>query len=308
MKKQSQYFHHLAVCALGTFFAAAAFAGPVAPSKQTAPAPEPEVPLNIINLLGEQTFQSDFKHGAGFDEDADGNNKTNTWHYAIEAARRFQLNDHWYFRLGIDATRYDFGDNRSIAPNTLQGYGLELALEYFQHGKVGFFIQTKPGLYFSHDITGQDFDAPTNVAFAYPLFEEKVFLIAGVHVCARVSNYPILPIGGVLWHINDRWDLQAYLPNPRFVYQYSDSLQVWGGAEFTGGSFLSDSSYDKSISRKPVDYYEVRVGAGVAYKLCKASTLDLSAGEALVRNWRRGDETVKTDPAPYLNLAINTEF
>jgi hypothetical protein len=270
-------------------------------------APPEEVPLNVINARVDQTFQSDFK--SGFRVRKDGNNNTNTWHYRITASRRVPLNENWYLRLGVDAQRFDFGDNRSIAPNTLQNYAGVLALEYFREGSLGFYVETRPGIYFSHEVRGSDFDMPTDAVAFYPLVDGKLWLIGGVSF-ARLREYPVLPVLGLRWLINDKWDLQACLPEPKLIYKVSENLSLNVGGELFGGSFRTDSSDVKDINNTRVDYYEVRAGAGLSYTGWKPLTIDFGGGYALVRkfHFEDTDRSASTDPAPYLSLRAGAEF
>jgi len=275
--------------------------------KETAPAMRDEVPADEINLKLEQTFQSDFEQGHGYSEKHPGdNNNTNTWHYEVEAARRVELTDHWYLKLGIDWERFDFGDNRSLAPNTLQSYAAVIALEYWQHGQIGFFIESKPGLYFAHELSGDAFDAPTNVALAYPIVDDTFYIIGGI-TASRFREYPVLPIGGVLWHINEKWDLRAYLPEPKLVYKTSEHLELWGGGEIAGSQFRNDSfvGVQSSVSKQPVEYYELRAGGGLYWTGWKWLRLEFAAGYAFERKFVFYDTNVpdqETKGAPYVKL------
>src|SRR5947208_6752 len=110
MKKDGRVFRKFL---LGLVAAAPciALAGPIE-FKQ----PKPEVravPIDTLRVDVEQTFQSDFKGGHGFDPHENSNNNTNTWHEEIEYNHRIPLRDGWYLRVGLYASRYDFGNNRS---------------------------------------------------------------------------------------------------------------------------------------------------------------------------------------------------
>ncbi|MEA3188186.1 MAG: hypothetical protein QOD99_2016, partial [Chthoniobacter sp.] len=226
---------------------------------------------------------------------------------------RVPINGGWYLRLGVYVTRYDFGNNRSVAPNTLNGFAGVVALDYFTaDGERAFFIESKPGVYIAHDLDTGAFDAPTNIVMAYPLVEGKFYLIGGVTI-GILREYPVLPIGGVLWHISDKWDLRAYLPEPKLVYKYSDRLELWGGGELTGGAFRNDSRVDeraKSLNGTPVEYYEIRGGGGFRYYVSDRFTIDFAAGWAFVRkfDFYRANVTQETDGAPYVKLAGIVEF
>lgn len=268
------------------------------------------VPRDVFFTEINQTFQSNFKNGHGYDAAHKNNNNTNTWSYKVEAARRIPLthNEDWFLRIGVEADRYDFGDNRSITPNTLQSYAAEIGVEYFRGGQLGFFATTKPGVYFSHELRGNDFDSPTVIALAYPIVDGKFYVIGGIYA-SILSEYPVLPVGGFLWHISEKWDLQAYTPRPRLVYKATDRLQLWGGGDIIGGSFVTDRNDHPKVSGTTVDYYELRAGVGFNYKWNKVN-IEFGGGYALVRKWDfyRADIYTATQPAPYITLRVSTEF
>src|SRR5439155_4849818 len=111
-----------------SLFAGSTFAGPAVAFKQSQPVVR-DIPLDEMRAEVTQTFQSDFKRGHGFDPNEKSNNNTNTWHFEFEYDHRVSLNESWYLRLGLDVNRYDFGNNRSVAPNSLQSYAAVIALE-----------------------------------------------------------------------------------------------------------------------------------------------------------------------------------
>jgi hypothetical protein len=263
--------------------------------------PAPAAPLfDTANFTVDQTFQSTFKAGHGYNSHYEFNNVTNTWHYEVDAQRRIPLDDGSSLRLGIDAHRYDFGDNRSKAPNILQSYAVRIGWDSFEEGQPGFSVQSDPGLYFSHKLDVRDFDAPTTAKVFLPTQDPSFFWVGGARVSLQ-SNYPILPLAGMLWHIDPMWDLEAFLPAPRLVCHYSQALTFQAGGEITGGSFRYDN-------RGKADYYEVRTGLGMNYKLGDLWALNLDTGAALQRNYKLRNSTEETKPAPYSRLTLNMLF
>ena len=122
----------------------------------------------------------------------------------------------------------------------------------------------------------------------------------------------MLPLAGLFWHINDQWDLQAYLPEPKLVYHASDVVDLWVGGGITGGAFQSDARTGDGakISHTPVEYYEVRAGAGLDYLGWKLMTVHVDLGYAFVRkfDYFRADLTQATKGAPYLSLSGEMNF
>jgi hypothetical protein len=134
--------------------------------------------------------------------------------------------------------------------------------------------------------------------------------VAGVTV-SGLSRYPVFPIGGVLWHINDKWNLRAYLPNPRLVYECCDNFELWVGGELVGGAYKTDnrSVYPIKLSGGVVTYDEMRAGAGFTWK-AKPLTIDFGAGYTVQSqfDYSRAGETFDGHPAPYVRLTARLDF
>ena len=274
----------------------------------------PPDPLTLVHVSSDYVFESDIKRGGG---------KQDAWHNGIDIQQRIPLEDRftswpnvecgkWYFRFGADYERFDFDTERETRlPNTLQSVAGVIALEYVVKGDTGILIETRPGVYFEHDINTGTFDFPTNVGAAIPVFGgDRFYLILGASF-SLLRSYPVIPIVGVLWHINDQWDLKGYLPEPRLIYKASEQLELWVGGELTGGGFKTDRRDVRpdKLSGAVVTYSDVRVGAGLTYKM-KPFTVDLGAGYSLERefDYHRAGERFRTEPAPYAKLALKAEF
>ena len=185
-----------------------------------------------------------------------------------------------------------------------------LSLEYLVNDRTAFLIETRPGVYFERNVNSGSFDSPTNIAAVIPLSGDKVYLVAGVTVSA-LARYPVFPIGGLLWHINDRWDLRAYLPDPRLVYEVSDNLELYAGGELAGGAYKTDNRpiEPEKLSGATITYDEVRAGGGVTWKV-KPLTFDLAGGYTVQSefDYSRAGESFDTHPAPYIRLTARVDF
>jgi hypothetical protein len=294
----------------------AAFAGTEtasAPGKETAnPAPCVPVPLTTIIATSDYGFHQDLKRGSG---------NLEVVHNNFEFDERIPINfltwpnvqcGNWFLRLGAEYERFDFSiHNETRLPDTLQSASGVIALEYLVNDQTAFLLETRPGVYFQQKASSGAFDAPTNIAAVIPWFgSDKFYVIGGVTV-SGLSRYPVFPIGGILWHISDKWDLRAYLPDPRLVYQASDTLEFYTGAELVGGAFKTDNRPVNpiKISGAPVTYDEVRAGAGVTWK-ARPLTFDFAAGYTVQSefDYSRAGESFSAHPAPYIRLTARLDF
>ena len=302
---------------LALFLPVASFAGTATISgtsngKAVQPVECQQVTLDTIIATTDYGFHQDLKRGSG---------NLEVEHNNFELDRRIPLDfltwpnvqcGEWFLRLGADYERFDFSiHNETRLPDTLQSASGIIALEYLVNDQTAFMIESRPGVYFQQKVNTGSFDAPTNIAAAYPIFGgDKFYLIAGVTI-SGLSRYPVFPIGGILWHINDKWDLRAYLPNPRLVYALSDNVEFWTGAELVGGAYRTDnrSVNPEKLSGADVTYDEVRAGGGITWK-AKPLTIDFGAGYTVQGEFDYGHagESFSTHPAPYVGLTARLDF
>lgn len=294
----------------------AAFAG----TETSAPADNKTVQTTAVTVqpsifsvveTSDYGFHQDLKRGSG---------NLEVLHNNFEADYRIPLNfsypniqgGQWFFRLGADYERFDFSiHNETRLPDTLQSAAGVVALEYLVDGKTGFLIETRPGVYFQQKVNSGSFDAPTNIASVIPLFNSKEFYLIGGVTISGLSRYPVFPIGGIYWHINDKWELDGYLPDPRLVYSVSDNVGVYAGAELVGGAYKTDnrSVTPVKLSGAVLTYDEVRAGAGVTWS-AKPLTFDFGAGYTVQSefDYSRAGESFETHPAPYIRLTARLDF
>ena len=298
-------------CAISLACAASALAGSKEVKDYKAALECPPDALTIIHASADFVGASDFKHSSGHQE---------ALHYDFEADQRIPLGftwpnkecGRWYLKLGVNYSRFDFDtENQTRVPNTLQNISGVIALEYLVKGEVGILLETRPGVYFEHDINSGAFDSPTTLALAYPVFGGDKFYVIGGVAGALLWSPNIIPVVGVLWHINDQWDLRGYLPEPRLVYKASDKLQVWVGGELAGGGYKTDHRDvdPHKLSGAVVTYTDVRAGAGITLA-CKPFTVDLGGGVSLQRDfdYNRAGSRFRTDAAPYVKIAVIAAF
>ena len=293
----------------------AAFAGTEttsAPDKTVQTVQCAPVPQDSFIDTTDYGFHQDLKRGSG---------NLEVEHNDVEAVRRIPLDfltwpnvqcGQWFLRVGADYERFDFSiHNETRLPDTLQSASGDLALEYRVNGKIAFLVETRPGVYFQQKVNSGSFDAPTNVAGVYPIFGgDKFYVVAGATI-SGLSRYPVLPIGGILWHINDKWDLRAYLPDPRLVYEVCDNVELWAGGELVGGNYKTDNRpvSPEKISGGVITYDEARAGAGVTWK-ANPFTFEFGAGYTVQSefNYSRAGESFDTHPAPYVRLTARLDF
>lgn len=308
--------------ALGLAFPA--FAGTVAKDfksdKKVMQEPCPPDALTLIHTDSDYVWRSSVDRGDGTQD---------ALHNSIVLGQRIPLGGifggwpnaecgHWYLRLGAAYERFDFGtDNETRLPDTLQSIAGVIAVEYVVKNDAAILLESRPGVYFQHDINTGAFDAPTTLAAAIPVFGgDKFYLVLGAYG-SLLGNYPVVPFIGAIWHINDQWDLRAVLPEPRLTYKVTEKLHFYVGGELAGGGFKTDRRFVQGgqregrgdVSGTTVTYTDVRAGGGITWE-GKPFTVELGGGASLQRqfDYSRADESFETDPAPYVKLTVKAEF
>ncbi len=235
----------------------------------------------------------------------------------IQYGHRFHLEGRVYLKLGVDYQRFDFGETTAPIPSSLQQLSGVVALEYVVHGQAAAFINVKPGIYssdFNHVGTG-NFDAPTAIGTILPVFK-SFYVLVGAR-WSLLAKYPVFPIAGAVWLINDHLRVEAVPPEPRIIYSVSKKLDFFAGGELLGEAYKRNVNpaarpQDQRFNGAVIDYSEERAGAGLTYSPCSAVDVDLSGGWDFGRDfdYYRGDSTkqFKTNGAPYAKMSISAEF
>src|SRR5216110_3670076 len=136
------------------------FAG-TEPEMQQAAKPEEENSRDLFSDDGVYTFRSDFKNEPRLGE---GDSLYNDFSYD----HRFLITGKWYFRVGVEYERYDFGGTDNGLPDHLQAASGHLAIEYVSHDFAGISLELDPGVYFQDNVTGYAFVMPIIAYTTFP--------------------------------------------------------------------------------------------------------------------------------------------
>jgi Domain of unknown function (DUF6268) len=188
------------------------------------------------------------------------------------------------------------------------GFDYQLADQWLMRAEM------QPGIYGSlAQIGWRNFDAPLFMGAVY-LKDADLQWFIGLRIDLR-SQYPVFPALGVRWKFTDVWTLNFQLPKPRLEYDVNDDLQAYLGAGVKAGTFVvgehfGDTHGIPALNHATVDYTDVRLGPGFAWKVLPTLTLEAEAGYMIYRTWDFFDKHVKLDshPAPYFQLACHARF
>jgi hypothetical protein len=270
---------------------------------------EEKVPIDIFTADTTYVFESNLNHGGSFGSQYELQDR-------FEYGHRFLVSGDWYLHLGLAYNRFDFGNTSAPVPVHLQSGAAVIGLEYMQGADTGAFLQFRPGFYTEEHIGLSSFDCPIILGRFWVLQPDKLYLLTGAYAAFLRGGFPVMPLVGVVWKPNEKLKLMGVLPDPRLIYLVSKQLEVYVGGELAGGSFRTDhhdnfvGPHVAKLSGTQVDYADYRAGAGFTYHLTDAISIDGSGGYAIQRDFKfhRAGENYRTDPAPYLQLALKAAF
>jgi hypothetical protein len=290
------------VLCLGT---TSAVAGPPTIEAQPSPPPQDENSHDLFSYETTYTFESDFKesklgHGDSLYDD-------------FNYDHRFLITGKWYFRVGVEYERYDFGGMNNGLPDHLQAASGHLALEYVVKDFPGISIELDPGVYFQDNATWDAFDIPGKAYVTFPLKKDKIFAVVAVG-WGIYQDPPVAPGGGIIWLFSDKLRLQAVFPKPALIYQPNDDWEFRILGELNYTSFRTDdvltTERKLQLHNAIVQYSEDRAGVQVSYSGLKPFKLIAGAGVTVERNFDffRANQSKRTDPAPYIRVAAEAKF
>jgi hypothetical protein len=293
------------------FTTAASHGGTVVMEKETNPCP-PD-PLLVLDFGSSYVFESDFERGNDASGDAWATNFRLGYRIPFDGPAWGGMEcSQWYVRLGVEYRRYDFNNSGGLPiPNTLQSASAIFAIEYLVYGRPAVYFEALPGLNFEHDIDADTFDVPVRIASAFKIVD-NVYAVVGANY-AGLRKYPILPIAGVQWRINDAWTLSLIPPDPRITYNPVPEWEFWAGGELTGGAFRTDSrevERNENLSNAVVSYSEYRAGLGFTFTK-PGWRVEVAAGYAFQRefDYHRAEEKFETDEgAPFVRAELRLNF
>ena len=285
--------------------AASAVAGPANLELQPSPTPADENARDLFYYETTYTFDSDFEES----KLGHGDSVYNDFSYD----HRFLIKGNWYFRVGVEYERYDFGGSDNGLPDHLQALYGHLALEYVVKDHAGIGVEANPGAYFQDDVSGNAFDVPGKAYVTFPLKKDKLFATVGFG-WGQFQEPVVAPGGGITWLINDKLRLQGVFPKPALVYQPNDDwdIRAIGELNFIGARTGEVHTTERKLQldNALVQYSEYRAGLQVRYSGLKPFNIIAGAGCTIRRNFDffRDEQSKRTDPAPYIRIAAEAKF
>jgi hypothetical protein len=227
----------------------------------------------------------------------------------FEYTHRISMSGPWYFALGASYEGFFFGKTKEGLPESLQGMAGIIALDYIVQNHVAMTIELRPGFYTAGDFRNS-FDIPVLVYAPIPL-RSNLFLMLGARE-STLQKYIVVPIGGVIWLINDHLRLEGVFPRPELIYSPGGKWEYQIGGEIAGDGYRMDRdpALPEKLRGAVVEYLEYRAGVGATYTVWKGATVGLTAGYVFERSldFFRADKHLDSGGGFYTQLQAGLEF
>jgi hypothetical protein len=229
-----------------------------------------------------------------------------------------QVTDTALLRLGVEWQRYGFdpSSSRAAIPDSVQGLDLAIGADLQVSPAVLLRIEAHPGTYSEfHDITWQDFNVPFEIAATY-FVSSRLLIIGGLHVDVNADT-PVFPVIGVHWKVSDKWVIEGIAPRPQLQYLISDKVTLFAGADLRETTFRMNEQFGQprgipKLNDAILDYFEIRAGGGVTWKVSKSIDFEVEGGCAPYRRFEYpradGYKVKSEDWSPYLRVALSAKF
>ncbi len=226
-----------------------------------------------------------------------------------------QITDGPLLRLGAEWQRYSFGiHGTGRLPNTLQAANLVIGAD-LELSSWLVRIEAQPGFYgASDDLNGKNFDIPFIVGGSY-IVNSDLQWILGISFDIN-RNWIVLPGVGLRWKFSEKWTLNAVPPAPRLEYALNEKITAFAGAQLLSGVFRAGDSFGATAAGRRlrdaiVEFTEVRVGAGIHWKISDSVGFEAESGYMPYRQFdfhRAGSSFESYSGAPYGQIGLTTKF
>jgi hypothetical protein len=151
--------------------------------------------------------------------------------------------DMFEWLLGVDWRRTQAGVPDGVAvPNTLQSFAAVLGFDTQLADKFRLRLEVLPGIYSDfRDLGGRDVNAPFTIELSYAV-NPTLLIGAQVSFDAR-REAALLGGAGVRWRFAKDWLLSLWLPRPQLEFAASESITLFAGASFAGGSYVAADDF-----------------------------------------------------------------
>lgn len=220
-------------------------------------------------------------------------------------------------RLGVQTEGYSFGfGNTAPIPDDLHSTALIIGLDTELSDSFLIRAEMQPGFYGTDvgDFGRDTFNVPFIIGGTY-IYSSTLQFVFGIGFDAWRQT-TVLPGGGVRWKFAPQWTLNAVAPTPRLEYEPNENVLFYAGADVRLNNYRVEKNFgslrgDTSLNHASISYEELRVGAGLDWKLSTAIKLSFEGGYIPFRDFDFHRTQVRYHQdggAPYARIAFHAAF
>jgi hypothetical protein len=220
--------------------------------------------------------------------------------------------------VGADWQTFSFGYSGSNIPlpQNLQGlnaiFGVDVQLDEASEWLMR--IQLEPGVFGTLQSIGwHQVNMPGVAAFTNVIDDDFQWFIA-IRVDA-FQFFPVIPVPGFRWRFAENWLLNGSAPKPTIDWRPTEGVRLFVGGDILNlNARLPDSNPevlgDRSLAGALVNYFEARLGGGIAYEVTPGLSLQAEGGAMVWRtfDFPRLNNNVNSTMAPYFQIALRGQF
>lgn len=197
-------------------------------------------------------------------------------------------------------------------PEQINILELGAGLAYKPNEEWLFMLKGGPSLYKLDDIGSNDIGISGGLMAEWEYSKTWKWIFFAAY--QSDNEFPVIPLVGFDWRINDRWSLS--FPQLQLTYEASDRLRLSAGLDVSfGTTFRTSDTFGTELglprfNDAVASYSDVAAVAGMSYDFNDSVSLDLKAGYSFGREieFTDWDEKVKFDDAPYVRMGFNVKF
>ena len=229
---------------------------------------------------------------------------------------RMPLSEKWFIPLDLRLNNLYLGSQSGApVPDAIHTLSIGAGVGYRPTERLTLMAKVTPTLYKLNGVDSHDIGLSYGLMAKYKYdYSPSLKILSGL-MYSPGSRFNLLPVVGVDWDINDRFNLQLMFPIPRLTYTPNKLWKFHVGAELnevmfrTGNSFGSDTSlsrYNDTLG----SYSEIKAGAGLSYQISRSISAGLDAGYSINRQitYTNINERVDLGSAPYVGIGLRMSF
>ncbi|HSH95181.1 MAG TPA: DUF6268 family outer membrane beta-barrel protein [Roseimicrobium sp.] len=226
------------------------------------------------------------------------------------------LSEKWFIPFELQSQNLELGSRAGLpVPDDINTFEFGTGLAYRPNDRWMFMARINAALYKFEDVGGNDIGISGGLMAMWE-YSPSIKWTFGLMVQPDNDDLPVIPMIGVSWKINERWELDLMLLSPRLIYTVNDKLKFHAGmGKNFGTTFRSSDTLGTSIGRAKFNdalgsYSDMRFGGGFEYQLSKSFCFEAEACYATGREIKYDDidEKVKFGDAPYVRVGLKYEF